>query len=78
MEAFEASGSVANTGTGARREGEDFERMIAQLWLAFRDVAKTGGAQVEVVAGVDTRRFAKLTVGVRSIFVPTSRSDGVT
>lgn len=78
MEAFEASESVANTGTGARREGEDFERLIARLWLAFRRVAEAGGAQVAVVAGVGTRRYAKLTVGTRAIFVPTSASDGVT
>lgn len=78
MEAFEASESVANTGTGARREGEDFERLIARLWLCFRRVAESGGAQVSVVAGVGTRRYAKLTVGTRAIFVPTSASDGVT
>jgi len=78
MEAFEASGSVANTGTGARREGEHFERLIERLWLAFRGVAETGGAQVAVVVGVGTRRYAKLTVGARSIFVPTSALHGVT
>jgi hypothetical protein len=78
MEAFEASESVANTGTGARREGEDFERLIARLWLCFRRVAESGGAQVSVVAGVGTRRYAKLTVGTRAIFIPTSASDGVT
>jgi hypothetical protein len=77
MEAFEASGSVANTGTGARREGEDFERMIAQLWLAFRRAAQAAGARLEVVAGVGTRRYAKLTVQTRSIFVPTSAGDVV-
>lgn len=77
MEAFEASGSVASTGTGARREGEDFERLVARLWLAFRRAAEAAGARVEVVAGVGTRRYAKLTVQSRSIFVPTSASDGV-
>lgn len=77
MEAFEASGSIANTGTGARREGEEFERLIAQLWLAFRRQAEAAGARVEVVAGVGTRRYAKLTVQSRSIFVPTLASDGV-
>jgi hypothetical protein len=77
MEAFEASGSVANTGTGARREGEDFEHMIALLWLAFRRAAEAAGARLEVVAGVGTRRYAKLTVQTRSIFVPTSAGDVV-
>lgn len=78
MELFEASESVANTGTGSRREGEDFERLIARLWLCFRRVAEAGGAQVSVVAGVGTHRYAKLSIGTRSIFVPTSASDGVT
>lgn len=78
MEAFEASGSVANTGTGARREGEDFERLIASLWLAFRCVAESGGARATVVSGAGPRRYAKLTVEGRSIFAPTSNSHGVT
>ncbi|GIK18344.1 MAG: hypothetical protein AMXMBFR77_11320 [Phycisphaerales bacterium] len=78
MEAFEASESIANTGTGARREGEDFERLIARLWLSIRGLAEAGGATVSVVAGARSRRYAKLTVGTRSVFVPTSASDGVT
>ncbi len=78
MEAFEASESVANTGTGARREGEDFERLTARLWLSFRRVAEVGGAQVSVVAGVGTHRYAKLSIGTRSKFVLISASDGVT
>lgn len=77
MEAFEASGSVANTGTGARREGEDFERLIANLWLSFRRLAEELGAQVEVVAGVGTRRYAKLAIGKRIVFIPTLASHGV-
>ncbi|QQS10242.1 MAG: hypothetical protein IPK69_06380 [Phycisphaerales bacterium] len=78
MEAFEASESVANTGTGARREGEDFERLIAHLWIAFRRLAESNGASVRVVAGVGRRRYAELAIGPRSIFVPTSASDGLT
>lgn len=78
MEAFEASESVPDTGTGARREGEDFERLIARFWLCFRRVAESGGARVTTVAGVGKRRYAKLTVGQRSISVPTSASDGLT
>lgn len=78
MEAFEASESVANTGTGARREGEDFERLIARLWLAFRRLAESGGASVSVVVGVGARRYAQLTVGQRSLFVPAAASENVT
>lgn len=75
MEAFEASGTIANTGTGARREGGDFEHLVAKLWLTFRRVAKEAGAKVEVVAGVGSRHYAKLTFDSRSMFVPTSASD---
>lgn len=78
MEQFEASASVAKTGTGARREGRDFEGLIAKLWLAFRRFVEDRGAQVTVVAGAGTRKYAKLSVGTRSLFVPTSTSDGVT
>lgn len=31
MDEFEASESVANTGTGSRREGEGFERLAGDL-----------------------------------------------
>lgn len=78
MEDFEASESVPNTGTGARREGEGFEKLIASLWLAFQNEAKMIGAQALVVPGVGNRRYAKLTAGGRSIFIPTSASDGIT
>lgn len=33
MEDFEASESVANTGTGSRREGDQFERLVAEYWM---------------------------------------------
>ena len=78
MEVFEASESVANTGTGARREGEEFERLTAQLWMSFRRVAESGGAQVTTVVGVGTRRYARLAIGRRSIYVPTLAADEVT
>jgi len=72
MEAFEASGSVANTGTGSRREGEDFEKLIASLWDAFRATAVSGGAQCEIVPGVGSRRYAKLSCQERVLFAPTT------
>ncbi|MBM3187694.1 MAG: hypothetical protein FJZ90_03125 [Chloroflexi bacterium] len=70
MERFEASQSIPNTGTGARREGEAFEHLVAELWVAFRQVAESGGARVSVVPGPRTRRYAKLTVGPRSLYIP--------
>ena len=75
IEAFEASGSVPHTGTGSRREGEDFERLIAHLWLAFREVASGNGASASVVRGVGRRRYAQLSVDSRSLFVPALRSE---
>ena len=76
MEAFEASGSVANTGTGARREGEDFEKLIAQAWTRFRTTAEAGGATVEIVPGVGARCYAKLCYECRTVFVPTPEPVG--
>jgi hypothetical protein len=72
MEAFEASGSVANTGTGSRREGGDFEKLIASLWHAFQQTAENAGALCEIVPGVGTRRYARLFFQDRMLFVPTS------
>ena len=40
---FEAAQSVANTGTGSRREGEGFERLFGELWEAVRALAATQG-----------------------------------
>lgn len=72
MEAFEAAGSVANTGTGARREGEDFEKLLALGWSRFRATAEAGGAVAEIVPGVGARRYAKLRYAERAVFVPTT------
>lgn len=76
MESFEAGASVANTGTGARREGEQFEHLIKSLWISFRDVARKAGAGCDVVRGPGTRHYARLTRENRSLFVPTSHHDG--
>lgn len=72
MESFHASGSVANTGTGARREGEDFERLVGDMWCAFGDLIATAGANSCVVAGVGARRHKKLEVAPRVLYIPTS------
>lgn len=70
MEAFEASQSVSHTGTGSRREGEDFEKLIGRLWGAVRSAGEDRGAKVVVVPGVGKRRYAGLSAGPRSLFVP--------
>lgn len=69
IEAFEASESVANTGTGARREGEGFEKLIGELWSEFEKVLKTHGATGAYVAS-GSRRWAKLTHQTRSLTIP--------
>ncbi len=74
MEAFEASGSVANTGTGSRREGGDFEKLVAEAWNQFRATAESGVAGVEIVPGIGTRRYAKLAYAERTLFAPTTES----
>lgn len=43
MEGFEASKSVANTGTGARREGHDFEDLVAEFWEVFEQALDDAG-----------------------------------
>lgn len=70
MEQFEASESVANTGTGSRREGEGFERLVGELWEAVRKQAAERGAACTFVAGVGNRRWARLSVANRSLFLP--------
>jgi len=78
MENFEAPGSIAKTGTGSRREGEDFENLIAKLWLEFRDTAQLSGANIEIVKTSGSRFYAKLTVGKRSVFIPTLEDNNIT
>lgn len=69
LEDFEASGTVPNTGTGARSEGAQFETHVKNMWTAFARDAVTLGAVLEVV-GVDKRRYAKLSICDRALIVP--------
>lgn len=70
MEDFEATESVANTGTGSRREGEGFERLVGDFWEAVREAAVTAGASCTFVAGVGNHRWAKLTREGRALYLP--------
>lgn len=74
LEDFEASGSVPNTGTGARSEGAQFETHVKDMWTAFAGRAVTLGAVREVV-GVDKRYYAKLLADDRALLVPIPMSD---
>lgn len=70
MEQFEASESVARTGTGSRREGEGFERLVGELWESVRLHAVRSGAVCAYVAGPGRRRWARLSVGDRALYLP--------
>src|SRR5688500_3451819 len=70
MELFEASESVANTGTGSRREGEGFERLVGELWESLRRHSVERGAACSFVRGVGNRRWARLAVGDRALYLP--------
>lgn len=45
LEEFEASESIANTGTGARAEGHDFEDIVAAFWTEVASLATQLGAK---------------------------------
>ena len=77
MESFEATESVPNTGTGARREGHKFEHLIQQLWRFVSDTALSAGAHRDLVKGQGKRYYHKLMVGSRSLLLPTNiKQDG--
>ena len=70
MEDFEASVSRVKTGTGARREGAGFEKLIAELWAAVRAEASRRGADAATVTGVGKRIYARLDAGPRTLLLP--------
>src|SRR5690554_4777646 len=70
MEAFEASGSVAKTGTGTRREGETFEHLVRELWSTFATIAVQAGAKATAIRGLGKQVHTRLEVGSRSLYVP--------
>jgi hypothetical protein len=78
IEEFEASASIANTGTGSRREGAGFELLVRQFWESVRAQMVLGGAGCEYVRGVGTRHYACLTLENRSIHLPAPMAVGLT
>jgi len=70
IEQFEAAESVAATGTGTRREGAQFEALIARLWAAVEEHAIVAGATTSAMTGPNGRRYVRLSVGNRSLSVP--------
>lgn len=70
MEAFEASESLPNTGTGTRREGEGFEGLAREMWRAFaREFASVPGCEQSAVR-LGSRQWACLKLGTRSVYLP--------
>jgi hypothetical protein len=78
MERFEAKGSVANTGTGSRREGQGFERLLGELWESVRRQAVEAGAECTFVLGTGNRRWACLALADRKLFLPNNPKTPVT
>jgi len=76
MESFEASESVANTGTGTRREGAAFEDLVARMWTEFAGLAESSGATRHLLHPVGSREYVRLAHGGRSLVVPAVRSTG--
>ena len=70
MEAFEASGSVANTGPGARREGSDFEKLVAKMWSELAILATKSGAAKYALQPVGSSHYVRLVYGERSLVIP--------
>lgn len=82
MEAFEAGASVAHTGTGSRREGEQFEHLVATFWTSLVDYLVPFCDLVESVPtnmtmGGAVRKWSRLTRAGRSLYIPDSTDRGV-
>ncbi|MGQ0553251.1 MAG: hypothetical protein ACT4PU_08520 [Planctomycetota bacterium] len=71
LESFEASESVANTGTGSRREGSGFERLVGEFWAAVVRHAIDHGAASSAVTRIGGRSWTRLSVRERSLYLPT-------
>ena len=70
IEAFEASKSTANTATGSRREGDDFEDLPLALWSRMAELAISAGASYEVCHGGGSKRWKRLAFASRQVFLP--------
>jgi hypothetical protein len=76
IEAFEAGASIANTGTGARREGEGFEKLLREFWVAVRDEALASGAAPAGTIASRRRHWCRLACDGRALCLPDSGTSG--
>lgn len=72
---FEASESVANTGTGSRREGEQFEHLLGEFWAEVRAVAVQMGASATPLVGNGAKNYVVLKLADRELVIPAHKSD---
>ena len=73
VDQFEASPSIPDTGTGARREGKQFELLCAGMWTEFCHRACDLGAEREN-SWVKRRHYTRLRLEERELWVPTYSS----
>jgi hypothetical protein len=79
MENFEAGASVANTGTGSRREGQGFERLVASFWMLFANHLRDAGArEVERARGPRGKVWLGLEVDSRTAWIPVEEDPTAT
>lgn len=76
MDSFEASASVANTGTGARREGGQFETLVATFWQRLVDELLRQDVTVAHVSGPRGRSWQRISRGGRSVYLPATAVQG--
>lgn len=76
MQEFEASGSVANTGTGSRREGEQFEALAARFWHAAGEHLQAAGANAIRVRNRKGKEWTRLSVNSRHLYLPAMPGNG--
>jgi hypothetical protein len=80
IEEFEASASRANTGTGSRREGDQFEALLGTFWAALGSCATAAGAEPSEV--VECRwpggrgHWRSHTKGDRTLWLPVRAGHG--
>lgn len=76
LEEFEASKSIANTGTGSRREGEHFEKLLVDMWSAFESLAVELGHESTPLLQTSGRSYVLLSNGDRELVVPAHSNIG--
>jgi len=75
LENFEASESVAETGTGARREGAGFEVLVSEMWGEFANACKAQGHKVAPIQDERGTVFFKIARGGKVLLVPAKAAE---